>query len=166
LQIKQILKQIVVSPWLYFAIRLLLGLIFVYAGFIKLIDPKAFAKTISHYDIVPESFLPAVAIGLPAIEFLSGLGLVFNIRGSLTTVLSLLLLFSLILGFGIVSNLNIDCGCFTQEEIRDHNTLRQALYRDLTLITAVLYLYLYRWIGNKRRLEPFQFKKINYKEEI
>lgn len=159
MSIKQIIKRIAVSPWLYFIIRLSLGLLFIYAGFIKLIDPKAFARTISYYDIVPESFLPLVSVGLPAVEFLSGVGLVFNIRGSLTAVLSLLLLFSLILGFGLFNNLNIDCGCFTGEEIQDRSALKLALYRDLTLITAALYLYIYRRIGYKRKFEPFQFKK-------
>lgn len=151
----RILKKIAVSPWLYFAIRLSLGLIFVYAGFIKLLDPKAFAKIISHYDIAPEGLLPVIAIGLPAIEFLAGLGLMLNIRGSLAAILGLLLIFSLILGFGVVSNLNIDCGCFTSEEIRGQSMLEHALYRDLALITAVLYLYLNRWVRQRRKAEPF-----------
>lgn len=51
--------------------RVVLGTVFVYAGFIKLIDPKAFAVSISQYDIVPQILLAPVAIGLPALELLA-----------------------------------------------------------------------------------------------
>jgi uncharacterized membrane protein YphA (DoxX/SURF4 family) len=149
LLINQALKKVIVSPWFSLSIRLALGLIFVYAGFIKLIDPKAFAKIISHYDIVPESFLPVVAIGLPALEFLSGLGLIFNIRGSLAVISSLLIMFSVVLGYGIFNDLNIDCGCFTPEEINQQDGLKLAFYRDLILIGGAFFLFLSNWYSQK-----------------
>lgn len=137
-------KKFFLSPGFYFGIRLVIGGVFTYAGFNKLIDPKAFASAISQYDLVPEILLPAVATGLPALELLAGIGLIFNIRGSLTLILSLLVIFSGVLGFGILNNLDIDCGCFTPEEIVGQNNLKLAFYRDLMMIAASLYLYLYR----------------------
>ena len=142
LSIKQTFKTIIASSWLPLFVRFFLGSVFVYAGFIKLVDPKAFAGVISHYDIVPESFLPFAAIGLPAVEFLAGLGLIFNIRGSLTAVLTLLTMFSVVLGYGILNDLNIDCGCFTPEEINEQNGLKIAFYRDLILIGGACFLFL------------------------
>ena len=59
---------ILLSRWPNLLIRLVLASIFIYAGSIKLMDPKAFSRIISHYDILPEPLLPVVAIGLPAIE--------------------------------------------------------------------------------------------------
>jgi len=153
LLINQALKKVIASPWFSLSIRLALGLIFVYAGFIKLIDPKAFAKIISHYDIVPESFLPVVAIGLPALEFLSGLGLIFNIRGSLAVISSLLIMFSVVLGYGIFNDLNIDCGCFTPEEINQQDGLKLAFYRDLILIGGAFFLFLSNWYSQKNAAE-------------
>ena len=140
------IKKILLSPKLDLIIRLVIGSVFIYAGFIKLIDPKAFAKVISQYDIVPDILLPAVAIGLPATELLAGLGLVLNIRGSLTVIFNLLVIFIMVLGYGIFNNMDIDCGCFSTDEINARNSLKQALFRDLFMIVAACYLYVYKRI--------------------
>ena len=138
------IKKILLSPKLDLIIRLVIGSVFIYAGFIKLIDPKAFAKVISQYDIVPDSLLPVFAIGLSSVEFLAGLGLVLNIRGSLMVIFNLLIVFIMVLGYGIFNDMNIDCGCFSNEEINAHNSLKQALFRDLFMIVAACYLYVYK----------------------
>jgi uncharacterized membrane protein YphA (DoxX/SURF4 family) len=140
------IKKILLSPKLDLIVRLVIGSVFIYAGFIKLIDPKAFAKLISQYDIVPDSLLPVVAIGLPAVEFLAGLGLVLNIRGSLAVIFNLLVVFIMVLGYGIFNDMNIDCGCFSTEEINAHNSQKQALFRDFFMIAAACYLYVYKRI--------------------
>ena len=139
-----LVKKIIGSPWTYRAIRFILGSIFVYAGFIKLIDPKAFARVISQYGIVPDSLLVVFAIGLPALEFLAGLGLILNMRGSLAVIFSLLIVFVGVLGYGILKDLNVDCGCFSPAEITGQNNLRQAFYRDLFMIAGVLLLFFSR----------------------
>jgi uncharacterized membrane protein YphA (DoxX/SURF4 family) len=140
------IKKILFSPKLDLIIRLVIGSVFIYAGFIKLIDPKSFAKVISQYDIVPDILLPAVSIGLPATELLAGLGLVLNIRGSLTVIFNLLVIFIMVLGYGIFNDMNIDCGCFSTEEINARNSLKQALFRDIFMIVAACYLYVYKRI--------------------
>jgi uncharacterized membrane protein YphA (DoxX/SURF4 family) len=140
------IKKILFSPKLDLIIRFVIGSIFIYAGFIKLIDPKAFAKVISQYDIVPDILLPAVAIGLPAAELFAGLGLVLNVRGSLAVIFNLLVVFIMVLGYGIFNDMNIDCGCFSTEEMNAHNSLKQALFRDLFMILAACYLYVYKRI--------------------
>ena len=134
-------KKFLLPPLLYHIIRFALGSIFVYAGFIKLINPKTFAKAISQYDLVPESMLIPVAIGLPAIEFLAGLGLIFAIRGSLSIIFGFLVTFVIVLWYGILNNLSIDCGCFSPEELKSYTSLWYAFYRDLVMIAAVIYLY-------------------------
>ena len=131
---------------LYLSIRIAIGSLFIYAGFIKIIDPRAFAQIISHYNLVPEFLLPLVAIGLPILEMIAGLGLIFNIRGSLTTIFGLLILFVFILWYGILHNLNIDCGCFTPAEIRSQGNLRQAFYRDLLMIAGITYMFFFKRI--------------------
>ena len=109
--VKQIMP-LFISPWPYRIIRLCLAIIFIYAGGAKLIDPKAFARTISSYDLLPGSFLPFVAIGLPILEVLVGIGFFLDLRGSLTVITGLLLMFFFVLGYGIANDMNIDCGCF------------------------------------------------------
>jgi len=148
-------KKFLLPPLLYHIIRFALGSIFVYAGFIKLIDPKTFAKAISQYDLVPESMLIPVAIGLPAIEFLAGLGLIFAIRGSLSIIFGLLVTFVIVIWYGILNNLSIDCGCFSPEELKSYTSLWYAFYRDLVMIAAVIYLYVSHEIHSGKKLGLF-----------
>jgi len=141
----QTIKNITLSLWSYRLVRFCLGLIFLAAGSVELSDPAAFADLISVYGIVPESLLPWVAFGLPAVEVIAGLGLIFDVRGSLSAILAMLAMFVFILWFGILKDLDVDCGCFSAEELEEHGALRGALYRDLWMIASVLYLYGWRW---------------------
>ena len=125
------LRTILQSRWPDRVIRGILAFLFIYGGGLKLADPKAFAATLSHYDLIPEMLLPVVAIGLPALEVAAGTALLFNIRGGLTVITGLLVLFVAVLGYGILSDLNVDCGCFGPEEIAGQQSLRQAFIRDL-----------------------------------
>jgi uncharacterized membrane protein YphA (DoxX/SURF4 family) len=147
--------------WLYHFLRLGLACIFIYAGFIKLLDPRAFAHAIAQYDLIPETLLPMVAVGLPAMELLAGGGLIFEVRGSLTIIAILLLIFLMILGFAVWHNLDIDCGCFTADDLAGQEGLKIAFWRDLIMIGATFYLYWRRrrsrapqnlWIGKLKIL--------------
>jgi uncharacterized membrane protein YphA (DoxX/SURF4 family) len=126
---------------IYHVLRLPLAGVFIYAGVIKLLDPRVFAHAIAQYDLVPEGLLPLIAIGLPALELLAGLGLILEVRGSLTTVVSLLLVFLVLLGYAIWANLDIDCGCFTPAELDAQHSLQTAFWRDLMMIGATVFLY-------------------------
>jgi rhodanese-related sulfurtransferase/uncharacterized membrane protein YphA (DoxX/SURF4 family) len=138
-------KAIIMSLWCYRLIRICIGVIFVWAGLAKLADPKAFAAIISVYELVPDALLVPVAFGLPALELVAGLGLIFDVRGSLSVTFGLLVMFAFVLWFGILKDLDIDCGCFSAEELQEHDALRRALYRDLGMIGAALYLFGWRW---------------------
>jgi uncharacterized membrane protein YphA (DoxX/SURF4 family) len=142
LSVKRLIKKIMAISWLRLLVRVSIAAVFVYAGFVKIIDPRAFARVISHYDMVPESLLPIIAIGLPALELFAGLGLAFNIRGSLSVITGLLMMFSIVLGYGIFNNLNIDCGCFSSEELSQQQNLKLAFYRDLILIGGAFFLFM------------------------
>jgi uncharacterized membrane protein YphA (DoxX/SURF4 family) len=135
------LRAIFHSRWPDFVIRGILAFLFIYGGGLKLMDPKAFAATLSLYDLIPEMLLPVVAIGLPALEVAAGTALLFNVRGGLTVITGLLVLFVAVLGYGILTDLNVDCGCFGPEEIAGQQSLRQAFIRDLFLIGAASLLY-------------------------
>ena len=128
------------SPRICRLVRILLGAIFILAGGLKLVDPRAFARTISAYGLLPEELLVPAAIALPAVELLAGTGLLFKVRGSLTTVCGLLTCFLFVLGYAIWKNLDVDCGCFSQLEIHARNTLVLAFLRDLCLMAASFYL--------------------------
>lgn len=139
-----------INLWSYRLLRIILGGIFIYSGAVKLMDVKGFARMISLYDLVPEQFLAPVAITLPAVELLAGIGILFEIPGALSAIFAMLIMFCTILWYGILQNLDIDCGCFSTEELKGQDSLRQALYRDFIMIAACCYLYLYRFLRFKR----------------
>ncbi|MDP1762109.1 MAG: hypothetical protein Q8L43_07800, partial [Deltaproteobacteria bacterium] len=98
------------------------------------------------------------AVGLPALELQAGLGLSFEIRGSLTLIAILLLIFLVILGYAVWHNLDIDCGCFTADELDAQHRVKTALWRDLIMIGATLFLY---WRRRSRAPQHFMMGKIN-----
>jgi len=131
--------------WMYRFLRWFLGGIFIYSGTTKLLTPQSFALLIEAYGVVPEGLLMPVAVMIPALEVLAGVGLLFDIHGSLAVITGLLLLFVAILGYGIRMGLDVDCGCFSpgDPEAEAFHGLRPALYRDMVMLTAVVFLY--RW---------------------
>jgi uncharacterized membrane protein YphA (DoxX/SURF4 family) len=140
-----------------------MGGIFIYSGAVKLLDVKGFARMISLYELVPDQLLAPVALGLPALELLAGIGILFEIPGALSAIFAMLLMFCSILWYGILKDLDIDCGCFSTAELKGQNSLRQALYRDFVMIAGCCYLYLYRLIRIRRELGagvPVKFRKI------
>lgn len=152
-----------VLDWTYRLLRWCLGAVFIYAGSLKLLDPWVFAVLIEAYGIVPEGLLMPVAVVLPVIEVAAGIGLLFDIQGSLAAVTALLLLFVAILGYGIHMGLDVDCGCFGPEDLeaKAFHGLRTSLYRDMLMIAVVAALYGWRryravrpakmtWIVNNR----------------
>ncbi len=146
-------RLLFLSPWLYRLLRTGIALIFVWAGAVKLMDPKAFARTISGYGLVPDELLVLVAIGLPALEFIVGACLLFDVRGSLAAVSGLLAIFIAVLGYGIFMNLDVDCGCFSPEEIHARDALEKAFHRDLGMMVIVCYLFLWRLLQARITLE-------------
>ncbi len=144
-KIRNVFHQGLVHPWPYRIVRIALAALFIYGGVIKLSDPKAFAATILTYNLVPEVLLPLLAVGLPLIETIAGLALVLDRAWGLHLITGLLALFLFVLGYGILWDLNVDCGCFGAEELDKQVGLRQAFYRDLIFIGVVApYLYLSR----------------------
>ena len=114
-------------------------------------DPKAFARTISHYGLLPESLLPVVAIGLPAIEILAGLALIFDRAAGLYGITGLLLFFVGVLGYGVLNEMDIDCGCFGPVDLANRKGLAHAFYRDLVMIGAVAFLHWSRRALDRQR---------------
>ncbi|MGB5485817.1 MAG: MauE/DoxX family redox-associated membrane protein [Lysobacterales bacterium] len=146
------------SSWIYRIVRWVLGGIFIYSGATKLLAPQTFAVLIEAYGLVPDMLLMPVALILPALEVVAGVGLLFDIRGSLAVIAGLLLLFIAILGYGIRMGLDVDCGCFGPEEpeAEAFHGLRLALYRDMAMLAAVAFLHGWRryWHVQPRKTIP------------
>jgi uncharacterized membrane protein YphA (DoxX/SURF4 family) len=101
--------------WLLLAGRLILGGIFVYAGYTKLSQPwMLFAMSINSYQVVSESSTKLLAQTLPWFELALGLVLVTGwvLRWSAAVASALLLFFFSVMLHAYMKNLEIFCGCF------------------------------------------------------
>jgi hypothetical protein len=141
------------SLWSYRVTRWVLAAVFTGSGIAKLADPGAFAVVIDAYGLLPQPLIGLAALGLPVLELVAGIGLVFDTRGSLGLSAALTLLFAGILGYGIHMGLDVDCGCFGPPDPAGEafHGLRAALVRDLLLLAAVAYLYAIRGVQGSAR---------------
>ena len=152
------MQTIIMSYWIYRVGRLILGMIFLYSGISKLIDPQSFAVIIEAFGLVPEILIDPIALGLPVLEIIVAFGLLFDIRGSLAVTTALMVLFIAILGYAIHMGLDIDCGCFGPDdpEAEAFHGLRLALCRDGVIMVGIIYLYIWRWTNS---VKPVEFTK-------
>jgi hypothetical protein len=59
-------------------------------------------------------------------------------------------LFVFVLGYGVLNDLNVDCGCFGAEELAQQESLRIAFYRDLFLAGIIIpFLYMSRRVQSR-----------------
>lgn len=138
---------------LYHTLRLMLVTIFLWSGIAKAFHPADFTATVGAYGLLPDLLAMPVALALILAEMIAAIGLLFEKWGALTAITFMMVLFIGILSYGIYLGLDIDCGCFGPEdpEAQAFHNLRGALMRDLLLMLAIGYLYLWRFIN---RLAP------------
>ena len=102
-----------VNDYFIVIMRILLGAIFLWASFDKILDPEKFARSISNYHLVPFGLENSIAIFLPWLEFFIGTGLIlgFMVDGATIIASILLISFDLMIAQAIIRGFNIDCGC-------------------------------------------------------
>jgi uncharacterized membrane protein YphA (DoxX/SURF4 family) len=110
--------KIKAGPLLFSMGRILLGGVFVWASWGKILDPKAFAQAIANYQIASSALISPAALILPWIELVCGTCLILNrwTGGSALICVLLLVVFIAALGFNIHRGVDISCGCFTLDE--------------------------------------------------
>jgi uncharacterized membrane protein YphA (DoxX/SURF4 family) len=123
--------------WTIAALRVTVGAVFLYAGYLKARDPWAlFAMGIDSYHLVPFRLLEPIARTLPWAEVALGLWLVvgFWTRIPSTLISLLLMVFFAAMLHAKMAGQQIDCGCFgTGDPIS-----KWTLLRDGSLLTASL----------------------------
>ena len=129
---------------LEFLCRWLLIIIFLVAGVPKLLDLRAFAGVIDAYGLLPESLVYPSAFIIASLEVVAAVGLFLKKRFALHLTTILMCIFIGVLTYGIVLGLDIDCGCFSQNdpEFKAFSGLKTALFRDFVLLIPLVYLYL------------------------
>ena len=123
-------------------LRVMLCAIFLYAANVKIVDPQGFHAAILTYHLVPEAAVKWIALGLPWLELCAGLALLLPAHrtGALWVLLGLMIVFLAALGQGWARGLDLTCGCFGTEAGTRVWGYWKFLYRDLVLVTLIVFL--------------------------
>lgn len=102
---------------IWFPVRLLLGSIFIYSGLSKLSVPVAETQALFYeYTLLPDSFVPWIALLFPWVEFFVGLFLLFGLFTRLAALALLGFTFTFVALLGaerlLEGRFPGDCGCF------------------------------------------------------
>lgn len=142
--------------------RIILGFIFLYASWDKVLEPAEFARVIVNYQILPSGLAAPAALFLPWLELICGICLVINrwTAGSALIVTVLVAVFTAAIGFNIYRGMDVTCGCFTLTQDAPAN-MWFYLWRDaLFLAMGIGALRFARQRGSS---EPTRKKETQYR---
>lgn len=135
--------------------RLLVGLVFIFSGFVKGVDPLGTAYRIDDYFIayglewaIPFSLF--LSISLCTLEFVLGISLLFNawIKKTAWLLFPLMIFFTILTLIDAIWEPVPDCGCFG-DAIKLSNW--ETFYKNVVLILLVLIIFY-----NRRKYRPPQ----------
>lgn len=123
------------APRVEWVVRWILGIVFVYAGTQKILDPGGFAKIIYGYQLFPGILINAIAIVLPWVEVYAGLFLALGVfpRSSAVLINILLAAFVLAISINLIRGHEFDCGCFSVNNNNGNSSTIELLLRDAVM---------------------------------
>jgi len=134
--------------------RILIGLVFIFSGFVKGIDPLGTVYRMEDYFVafgIPWAIPNALylTIFLCVLEFTIGISLLFNlwIRKTSWILLPMMTFFTILTFFDAVYNMVPDCGCFG-DAIKMSNI--QTFLKNVVLMALVIPVFI--WRNNYRSL--------------
>ena len=141
--------------WLSTVARLVLGVVLVYAGGIKALEPDAAVRAVQAYRLLPPSVDDLVGYGLPLFEVAVGVLLLLGLGTRVAAWLAGILM--VVFVAGIISawarGLSIDCGCFGGGGPTDPDLTQYPLEiaRDLAIGAGAVLLV--RWPRSRASLD-------------
>jgi putative oxidoreductase len=136
--------------WFFLALRIVLGLVFIYAGWVKSMASDQFLYALIPFTFLPIETLPWIARILPILEIVAGLLVLIGWRrigGGL--ILILCLIFISVLGWALMNGIIVACACFGQDETPSAGKMLIALGRDVLLATGALIFIFAREIRSR-----------------
>ncbi len=135
-------------------LKIFLGIVFIFSGFVKSIDPLGYTYKLEEYfsllgtfsEILKSIAFP-LAIAVSTFELALGLCFIFNIKPKLTVKASfffMLLMLPLTL-FLAVTNKISDCGCFGDALVLSN---WETFYKNVIIVTVIILLWV---IGKKQK---------------
>ena len=128
--------------------RIIVGVVFIFSGFVKAVDPLGTVYKFGDYlNAFNLSFLTPLcllfAIGLCTLEFLGGISVLFNIKPKIGiwTVTLLMAVFTPLTFVLALTNPVSDCGCFGDAI---HLTNWQTFFKNVVLAVPTAFLFIKR----------------------
>ena len=115
--------------------RVILGLIFIYASYSKILDPAAFSNNIHNFHIT-DNFVwveNLVSLILPWLELIVGIFLIFGVflEGATSITIGMFIFFIIILSQAVFRGIDVHCGCFKTEADAGVTDLRMELIKRI-----------------------------------
>jgi len=132
---------------IFIILRIALGIVFIWASWDKILDPKGFVRVVQNYAILPPMLARFTAVVLPWIEAVSGILLISGcyIRGSAAIVSGLMLVFMSALAFNMYRGIDVTCGCFSNElKAATTGDYVYEILRDILILGAGLWIFFYK----------------------
>lgn len=138
------------GPAVFVCARLLLGAVFIYASYDKMLHPQAFAHAVYNYQLLPDAAVNLTALVLPWLELMVGFCLVVGMWLPGASLLAALMMcaFTGALVFNEIRGLDVACGCFTTGDGQGPANLWTVI-RDLFFLVVALYLVLHLLFSKK-----------------
>lgn len=154
-------KKINLLHILYHTARWILGVVFIYASFDKIIHPVASSEAIYNYQILPDVFINLTTIILPWLELILGIMLIIGIwlPGAVIISNGLLITFLGAMLFNLVRGLDISCGCFSTSSAGSLTNIWTVLRDGSFLALAVYLLFIIYFSTNCDALRPINDKQ-------
>lgn len=138
-------------------LRLMIGVLFIFSGFVKAVDPMGTAFKMEEYFTVFNEYLPALesfwnlmidwslgfSVFMNIFEIVLGIAFIFGIWFNLTSFLliAMLLFFTVLTGFTLATGKVTDCGCFGDFlKLKPYETF----IKDIILSAMILFVWIFR----------------------
>ena len=122
-------------------LRILVGGIFLYAGFLKVLDPGKFLIAVRSYELLHDPWTAWMALALPWLEIVAGICVIVGrfYRGALLVLGTAGIAFLIALSSAWARGLEIECGCFGEKGFS--GSYLEYILRDLAILAILLFLW-------------------------
>jgi uncharacterized membrane protein YphA (DoxX/SURF4 family) len=133
---QNMLMALLTNAFVLTALRILLGVLFIYAAYDKILNPHHFAISIRAYKIIPPEYSNLFALMLAWSEMIAGVLIIVGLftRQAASAIFIMLAMFIAAIVISLVRGLAIDCGCFKSDG--GHSVDLNLLVRDIFLLMA------------------------------
>ena len=115
--------------------RFILGVVFIYASYDKILDPLSFSDNIHNFHITDNIVWTEnlAALIIPWLELIVGVFLIFGVflEGATSITIGLYIFFIVILSQAVYRGIDVHCGCFKTEADAGVTDLRMELIKRI-----------------------------------